>query len=46
LIPKRVLIGVLTAGDATHDGIHLTPHGHALMTETVWRLLEPAYRDP
>jgi acyl-CoA thioesterase-1 len=43
LIPKRVLIGVLTARNATHDGIHLTAAGHALMAETVWSVLAPAY---
>jgi acyl-CoA thioesterase-1 len=43
LIPKRIFIGVLTAGGATVDSIHLTPAGHERMAETVWGLLRPAY---
>jgi acyl-CoA thioesterase-1 len=43
LIPKRVFAAVLTASDATVDGVHLTPHGHELMAECVWSLIGSAY---
>jgi hypothetical protein len=39
LIPKRVLIGVLTSEGATLDTVHLSRRGHALMAETVWGIL-------
>ncbi len=39
LIPKRCLIDVLTAEDATVDGVHLSRQGHQLMAETVWRVV-------
>ena len=39
LVPKRVLIGVLTSKGATLDTIHLSPRGHALMAETVWDII-------
>lgn len=41
LVPKRVLFGILTADGATVDTIHLSDKGHALMAETVRRLLLP-----
>jgi acyl-CoA thioesterase-1 len=44
LIPKRVFVTVLTAGDATLDSIHLSQSGHQAMAEAVWQLLEGAYR--
>ncbi len=43
LIPKRVLIGVLTSEGATLDTIHLSPRGHALMAETIWELIRQAF---
>jgi acyl-CoA thioesterase-1 len=43
LVPKRILLRVLTTEIATVDGIHLTPAGHQLMAETVWDVLRPAY---
>ena len=43
LIPKRVFISVLTTAGTTLDGIHLTPQGHALMAETIWNVIGPAY---
>jgi len=33
LIPKRVLMGVLSAGDATDDSVHLTQSGHEALAE-------------
>jgi hypothetical protein len=39
LIPKRVLIGVMTSEGATLDTIHLSDRGHALMAETVWNII-------
>ena len=39
LLPKRLLIGVLTSSGATVDGIHLAPNGHELMATLVGRLL-------
>ena len=39
LIPKRVLLAILTAEDSTVDTIHLTPVGHARMAATVWEIL-------
>ncbi|MSQ94371.1 MAG: hypothetical protein EXR98_07425 [Gemmataceae bacterium] len=43
LIPRRVLIGVLSSAGATGDGVHLSPAGHELMAETMWKVLRPAY---
>ena len=42
LVPKRVLIGVLTSEGATLDTVHLSPRGHALMAETVWDIIGQA----
>jgi acyl-CoA thioesterase I len=42
LIPKRVLIGVLTSEGATLDTVHLSRRGHALMAETVWYIIGQA----
>jgi acyl-CoA thioesterase-1 len=42
LVPKRVLIGVLTADDATLDSIHLSATGHARMAEAIWSIIRPA----
>ena len=42
LVPKRVLMGVLTAHGATVDTIHLSARGHALMAETVWSIIGQA----
>lgn len=46
LIPRRIFIRVLTATDATSDGIHLTSAGHALMAQAVWDILGPAFAPP
>jgi acyl-CoA thioesterase-1 len=43
LIPKRILVGILTAPDATMDSIHLTQHGHEILAAEVWSLIEAAY---
>ena len=43
LVPRRVLLGVLTAKDATLDTIHLSPTGHARMAEAIWRAVRGAF---
>lgn len=43
LVPKRILISVLTGPGATLDTIHLSAAGHERMAETVWTIIEPAY---
>ena len=45
LIPKRVLMAVLTAGGATVDSLHLSQPGNALMAEVVWKIIEPAFAE-
>lgn len=42
LIPKRYFAGILRGGQATLDGLHLSPTGHHRMAEMVWKLLGPA----
>ena len=42
LIPKRILLSVIAAADATVDSLHLTQQGHDGMADVVWALLEPA----
>jgi acyl-CoA thioesterase-1 len=42
LIPKRLLLGVLTAPGATLDTIHLSQRGHDQMADLVISLLGPA----
>jgi acyl-CoA thioesterase-1 len=43
LIPKRILMGILTGHAATVDTIHLDQAGHAAMAEQIWRIIGPAY---
>lgn len=43
LVPKCVLMGVLTAPDATLDTIHLSQHGHDQMAEAVWSVVGGAF---
>lgn len=43
LIPKRVLMGVLTDRDATLDTIHLSQCGHERLAEAVWDVVGRAY---
>jgi hypothetical protein len=45
LIPKRILLSVIEAADATVDSLHLTQQGQDRMTAVVWALLEPAMRE-
>jgi acyl-CoA thioesterase-1 len=45
LIPKRILLSVIEAADATVDSLHLTQQGHDEMAAVVWALLEPAIRE-
>ncbi len=42
LVPKRLLIGVLTAQGATVDTIHLSARGHSLMAEKIWEVIRQA----
>ena len=42
LIPKRILLSVIAAADATVDSLHLTQQGHDGMADVVWALLAPA----
>ena len=44
LIPKRVFISVLAGGGATLDSIHLSEAGHQQMADSVWAVIDPAYR--
>jgi acyl-CoA thioesterase-1 len=44
LIPKRVLLAVLTGDDATLDSLHLTPAGHQRLADAVWAVIRPAFR--
>ena len=43
LIPKRVLMSLLTGNGMTVDGIHLTQVGHDRMAALVWDIIRPAY---
>ena len=45
LIPKRILLSLIEAADATVDSLHLTQQGHDRMAAVVWALLEPAIRE-
>lgn len=43
LIPKRLLMEVLTGGDATLDSIHLSRSGHREMADAIWSVIRPAF---
>jgi acyl-CoA thioesterase-1 len=43
LIPRRVLMAVLTGDAATSDSLHLTAAGHQRMADAVWAVIRPAY---
>lgn len=43
LIPKHVLLGVLRAGGATIDSIHLTAAGQERLADETWRVIGPAF---
>ena len=43
LVPKRVFLSVLSAGDSTIDTIHLTQAGHDRMAACVWSLIRSAF---
>ena len=45
LIPKRVLMSVLTGPGATLDTIHLSQAGHDRFAEAVWRVIGGAFAD-
>lgn len=42
LIPKHVLMGVLTTGDSTLDSIHLSSDGHRVMAAQVAKIIQPS----
>lgn len=44
LIPKRVLLSVISGSESTLDTIHLSQAGHQGLADRVWRVIEPAYR--
>jgi acyl-CoA thioesterase I len=46
LVPKRLLLGVLTADGATVDTIHLSRSGHERMAVAIAGVLRPAIADP
>ena len=39
LVPKRLLLGVLTSEGATLDTVHLTRRGNALMARAIWAVI-------
>lgn len=43
LVPKRLLMRVLTTDGATLDSIHLTARGHALLAEAIWNSVGDAF---
>ncbi|MAG93145.1 MAG: acyl-CoA thioesterase [Planctomycetaceae bacterium] len=43
LIPKRVLMGVLSRREATSDSIHLTRNGQQAMARAVWRIVADGF---
>lgn len=43
LIPKRVLIGILTTDGATLDTIHLSACGHELLAQAIWRVISRVF---
>lgn len=45
LIPKRILIGVLTEEGMTTDGIHLSRAGHERMAAVIGNILQEAFHD-
>jgi acyl-CoA thioesterase I len=43
LVPKRLLVGVLTTAGSTLDSIHLSRSGHAVMAGNIWEVIRPTY---
>ncbi|WP_422931864.1 SGNH/GDSL hydrolase family protein [Singulisphaera sp. PoT] len=43
LVPKRLLLGVLTGRGTTLDSIHLSREGHGRMADAIWDVIRPAY---
>ena len=43
LVPKRVMLRVLTSTGATLDSVHLSGAGHAAMADAIWRIIQPAF---
>ncbi len=46
LIPKRLLIQILSANDATSDGLHLSPSGAQNMAAVIEKILSPILTPP
>jgi acyl-CoA thioesterase-1 len=44
LVPRREFTRVLAARGATLDGLHLSPEGHRLMADMVWKCLGDALK--
>jgi acyl-CoA thioesterase I len=44
LIPKRVLLGVLTSEGARVDNVHLSAHGQEVMARAIWGLIYRVFR--
>ena len=43
LIPRRVLMSVLSGNEATLDQVHLSEAGHREMADRVWKIVGPAF---
>jgi acyl-CoA thioesterase-1 len=43
MIPKRVLIGILTTDGATLDTIHLSARGQELMAQAIWGIIHRVF---
>jgi acyl-CoA thioesterase-1 len=44
LIPKRFFVDVLSSPNATVDLAHLSQHGHKLMADNIWAIVNPAIK--
>jgi acyl-CoA thioesterase-1 len=44
LIPRRYFVNVISAPEATTDGIHLSARGQQRMAKMIWELVGPALR--
>ena len=46
LIPRRRLAGVIFSEDTTVDGLHLSAHGHRLLSQMIWEHVAKAFQVP